>query len=507
MQALLSLTFAAVVASQRETVPLGFGVRFSPSASSSFCNASFFPTPLNNVQCQNLQHASATSASTCQAAACSALVQGWQWLTSQGCWIGNTSNCTASSDPWVGAGGRSTDGPGPSPPQAQVGFDDSTWEVVDVPHDATILNNFSSSANGGEAFLPPAITWYRKHFRVPSTWQGSVITLIVDSALSTSDFYLNGVQLVASRPNGYLPLVLRLDTKGLVFGDSSINVLTAYVDGSETTGWWYEGSGLGQMRLISTPSAGSITPFGISSPSFVSGAFHPNGGGTPAEGLYTESVVFTPTATLASGAGTTQGVYVTFTLVASDGATVVATETSKKMDLSTTPLTVSSVGMNVANCQLWTVPRPYLHTLVTTLFASDGSALDSVNTTVGVRDLAWDPERGLFVNEQPVKMRGACNHESFAGTGGVVSPRIDLLRVQQMRGVGMQAWRTSHNPPEPVLLDITDRLGILVMDENRVLATKENCEGCANVPTYAGDVVADMGTLALRDRNHASVAL
>ena len=105
-------------------------------------------------------------------------------------------------------------------------------------------------------------------------------------------------------------------------------------------------------------------------------------------------------------------------------------------------------------------------------------------------------------------MRGACNHESFTGVGAALPDRVDLLRVQQMRGVGMNAWRTSHNPPEPALLDLTDRLGVLVLDENRVLATVDNCKGsgCENVPAYDGDPAADMGLLAKRDRNHASVA-
>jgi beta-galactosidase/beta-glucuronidase len=122
-----------------------------------------------------------------------------------------------------------------------------------------------------------------------------------------------------------------------------------------------------------------------------------------------------------------------------------------------------------------------------------------------VRNVAWDGERGLVLNEQNVKMRGACNHESFTGVGAALPERIDLLRVQQMRGVGMNAWRTSHNPPEPALLHIADRLGILVLDENRVLATNTNCEGCGNVPGYSGDPAADTGALAVRDRNHASV--
>jgi beta-galactosidase/beta-glucuronidase len=127
----------------------------------------------------------------------------------------------------------------------------------------------------------------------------------------------------------------------------------------------------------------------------------------------------------------------------------------------------------------------------------------------------WDPVDGLHLNSQRVKMRGFCNHESFAGVGAAIPPRIDLVRIQQMRGVGGNAWRTSHNPPEPALLDVADRLGILVLDENRVLATVNNCPGdsgnpnttCANgyVPMYRGDVAADTGNLALRDRNHASV--
>jgi len=102
-------------------------------------------------------------------------------------------------------------------------------------------------------------------------------------------------------------------------------------------------------------------------------------------------------------------------------------------------------------------------------------------------------------------MRGACNHESFTGVGAALPERIDLLRIQQLRGAGGNAWRTSHNAPEPFLLDIADRLGVLVLDENRVLATNANCAGCSNVPSYSGNPAADVGSLALRDRNHASV--
>ena len=158
----------------------------------------------------------------------------------------------------------------------------------------------------------------------------------------------------------------------------------------------------------------------------------------------------------------------------------------------------------MSGAELWSVPRPYLYTLVTTVLVG-GVAVDAKNESVGVRNVAWDADRGLLLNDQPVKMRGFCNHESWAAVGAALPDRIDLHRVQQMRGVGGNAWRTSHNPPEPVLLAIADRLGLLVLDENRVLATNANCEGCSNVPAYAGDPAEDMFQLARRDRNHASV--
>ena len=103
--------------------------------------------------------------------------------------------------------------------------------------------NYSSKANGGEGYLPAVVQWYRKHLSIPAAWAGLAVTLTLDASLSTSTFWLNGNQLVVARPAGYLPLSLRLDgAAGLVAGGA--NVFTAYVDGSETTGWWYEGSGL-----------------------------------------------------------------------------------------------------------------------------------------------------------------------------------------------------------------------------------------------------------------------
>lgn len=388
--------------------------------------------------------------------------------------------------------------------QAQADFDDSSWAVIDIPHDASVTGNYASSENGGEGFLPLARTWYRKKIIAPESWGSETVTLVVDAALSTTTWYFNGKQLLVQNPVGYLPTILELDVKA-----GAENTLACYVDGGLTTGWWYEGSGLiRSARLVVTSSAAAVAPFGISSPSFVDGTITPNGPKT-SDGLQAAMVVMSPTATLV-GAHTKKA-SVQFTVVDAEGKFVATANDAAEQESmqKETPgsSTVKSAVLHLNNTQLWSVARPYMYILRVDV-SIGGAVVDSTTQSVGVRNLAWDAEQGLKVNEQRVKMRGACNHESFTGVGAALPDRIDLLRVQQMRGVGMNAWRTSHNPPEPVLLDLTDRLGVLVLDENRVLATDVNCQGsgCKNVPAYDGDPAADMGSLAKRDRNHPSVA-
>lgn len=480
---------------QRVTVPISFGWRTQNLQQNASCE---FPTSLNGLQCFGLSLVpNITNAQGCETAACAGSQPIWQFLAAQqGCWVGSDATCDNSTDPWVGAGNFEPTPPPPSnAPEAQPGFDDLGWSIVDIPHDATITGNYTPYANGGEGYLTAALTWYRKHFVAPAAWSGSAVTLIVDAALSTTTWNLNGKQLIIQKPSAYLPVVIRLDQNGLNFGGN--NVIAVYCDGSKTTGWWYEGSGLIRTaRIISTAAAASVVPFGVSSPSYADGAIH-NHSSSPSDGLYTDNAVMSPAVTVT---GSASQVSVSFVLIAADGVTVVATGTGSGSGNAN----ISSNYINIPNAELWSVARPYLYTLAITVSVG-GSVVDAVNETVGIRNIAWDAAQGLFINSQPVKMRGGCNHESFTGVGAALPERIDLLRVQQMRGAGLNAWRTSHNPPEPVLLDITDRLGMLVLDENRVLATNSNCIGCGSVPTYAGDPAADVGALALRDRNHASV--
>ena len=152
---------------------------------------------------------------------------------------------------------------------------------------------------------------------------------------------------------------------------------------------------------------------------------------------------------------------------------------------------VAKATLKLPTAQLWSIARPYLYTVSATI-VQHGADGDSVNASVGVRSLRWDANSGFFLNGQHSKIRGFCDHNDFGGVGMAVPDRIKLYRAQQLRSVGGNGRRMSHNPPQASLLDIYDRLGVLVMDENRVFNDD------------AVDV-KHMADLVRRDRNHPSV--
>ncbi len=530
------LLFASNALGQRTTVSLDFGWRVH-SAPKPKCDYSVNLPGI--MQTGGWIVDNVTSADGCAAAACKANAQAWSfcqsgcggqyrdpWYVYRGsqvripephCVLGNTGQLYPYTANWTSVSRK----PGPDAstitPQTQLEFDDSTWRVVDLPHDASIELPYTKSAAHGEGFIADAQTVYRKHFSLPTSFQGRAIVLEVDGALMYSSWWLNGVQVVGLKTDGYLPLTLRIDNVPgvqLEYGNGKENVLVAWTDNSASTGWWFEGSGLARhARLSVAPAAAQIRPFGVATPAdVVSGSIKPKGSRTSDGLVGAASLAPTVDVRVAASEGAT--LTVEFALL-DDRGTAVGKTTAAASNFSTGDSTISAPPIKLDQVELWSVARPYLYTLSTTLRIGDTGVFDTVNTTVGIRDIEWNAADGLRLNGQATKMRGFCNHENFAGIGAAIPPRVDLFRIQQMRGVGGNAWRTSHNPPEPALLDIADRLGILVLDENRVFATTSNCPGDFNdtkntcsmgyVPMDLGDVPSEVGMLALRDRNHASV--
>jgi len=146
---------------------------------------------------------------------------------------------------------------------------------------------------------------------------------------------------------------------------------------------------------------------------------------------------------------------------------------------------------------LWSIARPFLYTVVASLLDSSGGVIDSVNVSMGVRRVAFDANEGSFINNQPVKLRGFCNHASFAAVGMAVPPRINLFRMQQMRGMGANSHRMSHNPGRPPTFAMGDALGMTFLNENRVMKNGSFTDGI----TY----VEEVGNMVRRDRQHPSI--
>ena len=285
--------------------------------------------------------------------------------------------------------------------QTAVGFDDSSWDVVDLPHDGSIERAYTRSAAHGEAFIPNAQNIYRKHFKLPSSFRGKAITLEVDGALTSSSWWVNGVQVVGLKTDGYLPLTLRLDAlPGVTLNyttdldvdvdsgssnsnsggesggsDGGENVIAVWTDNSASTGWWYEGSGLARhARLIVAPHAAQLLPFAVAVPSVVVKASVKPLGARPLDGLVGVAAVFPSADVHVAQANTRVTAAFTLSYATANGSTVVAGQTRVTQTIPAGgaggDTTMNAPPIHLETAQLWSVARPFLYTMVTTLTAA-----------------------------------------------------------------------------------------------------------------------------------------
>src|SRR5438105_3892820 len=148
---------------------------------------------------------------------------------------------------------------------------------------------------------------------------------------------------------------------------------------------------------------------------------------------------------------------------------------------------------SVRDPQLWSLERPNLYRLITEALV-ENAAIDQTETTFGIRTIRLDPDRGFFLNGKPVKIKGTCNHQDHAGVGAALPDRLQYYRIERLQEMGCNGYRTSHNPPTPELLDACDRLGMLVLDETRMMSSTP--EG-----------LSQLDRMMRRDGNHPSIVM
>lgn len=406
--------------------------------------------------------------------------------------------------------------PGLDPPEAQPTYDDRGWQLVQLPHDALIASAASRTACpdgcSGQSFIPRHVLWYRKTFTIPLAWKGSAVWLDFEGSFRNTTIWYNG-RRVTNHECGYTPFRLHLSNlTDVVYGKPS--VLSVFVDpdnGDEggrrhASGWWYEGGGLYRSVHLVRASTLHIEQDGLFAYSDLTWASQ----GVPKGATVHASATLTniESEQAASGKGPHgPSACVRFSMISPDGASVL--DRSRVVSVPAVgPGETFTAGaiLSVQNPKLWSASTPTLYTLRAEVAAAPNDSqcdtarfdsarvIDELNETHGFRSLAYDADEGFFLNGEHFKVRGFCDHNTFAVVGMAVPDRINLFRAQASRAIGGNGRRTSHNPPETALLSIYDRVGIVVMDENRLFA---------NETRY----VLNMGAMVKRDRNHPSVVI
>lgn len=377
---------------------------------------------------------------------------------------------------------------------ASVSYNDSKWRKLDLPHDWSVEGQLSPSLASCTGYLPGGIGWYRKHFQV--TDKAARHYIYFEGAYNRSEVYLNG-HLLGKRPNGYISFMYDM-TPYLKEGD---NVLAVRIDHSRyADSRWYTGSGIYRdVWMISAPDI-HFAQWGI---------------GWHATSLTDKQAVVAVDMEVEKHVKAAGALEVSAALYGAEG-TLVA-QGRKKVADKAEGITKETVSLKVKKPRRWNLDAPYLYTLKTELLC-DGKRIDGSSTNVGLRTLKFDANKGFALNGKWMKVKGVCLHHDAGVLGAVVPPEVWERRLRNLKEIGVNAIRMSHNPQAPVLYDLCDRMGFLVMDEasDEWEFPKRKWVKGWNVgePSYDGSfdffeewIERDVTDMVRRDRNHPCIFL
>jgi beta-galactosidase len=379
-----------------------------------------------------------------------------------------------------------------APAQAAPGFDDSQWRQLNLPHDWGIEGPFHPEYSGDTARLPYwGVAWYRRHLELPAADQGRRLVLAVDGAMSYASVWLNG-RLVGGWPYGYASFALDLTDFARPGAD---NVLAIRLDNPPESSRWYPGGGLYRHLWLVKTAPVHIAHWGtaVTTPEVTADQATVDLKVTLANDGADQADVTLRSEIYALGAdGRREG-----GPVDASGPAAVRLGGRASAELEQ--------AIAVEHPRLWSTRAPQRYVAVTTV-TQDGAAVDQSETPFGIRSIAFDPGRGFLLNGEVLRIQGVCDHHDLGALGSALNERALERQLQELQEMGCNAIRTSHNPPAPELLDLCDRMGLVVMDE---------AFDCWMLPKRPNDYhllfadwhVADLRAQIRRDRNHPCVIL
>ncbi len=356
---------------------------------------------------------------------------------------------------------------------AAMAFDDSDWAPVRLPHDWASAQPFEQSANISQGYRKRGIGWYRRTLRLDPADRGKTIALQFDGIASNATIWVNG-SVVAHNWSAYNSVTIDL-TPFARFGDD-VNVIAVRVDATAMEGWWYEGAGIYRHVWLIRRAPIAIVTDGV----------HCDPRRDSAGGWSVPVAV-----TLASIARDAATVTVEASLLDPDGVQLATMQASA--GVAALEQAVATMTLSIASPRLWSIESPLLYMVVTRL-RQGGVVVDERRTPIGFRTIRFDADRGFFLNEKPVKLKGVCLHQDHAGVGTAIPDALVRWRLERLKAMGCNAIRCSHNAPAAEMLDLCDAMGFVVMDENRQF-------------NPAPDYMAQLEWMVRRDRNHPSIIL
>jgi beta-galactosidase len=340
----------------------------------------------------------------------------------------------------------------------QSSFNDSAWEKVNLPHDWAIKGPFSegpnSEVNGGMGRLPShGVAWYRKKLYIPASDAGKSIFLDIDGAMSYAIVWLNG-HLVGGWPYGYNSWQLNLTP---FIRPGAENQLSIRLDNPNRSSRWYPGGGIYRNVWLVKTNPIHVGQFGT----YIT-----------TNNVSKLAATINLTVTIANDSKKDANIEVGTKLFVLDSegnktGNAVANFAPIKSKIIAGENTKVEGSINLKNPKLWgpkPTQTPNLYVAVTTI-SRNGKTIDQYETRFGIRSILYDPNNGIIVNGEKIPIRGANQHHDLGALGAAFNTRAAERQLQILQEMGCNAIRMSHNPPAPELLELTDRMGLLVIDE------------------------------------------
>lgn len=362
-----------------------------------------------------------------------------------------------------------------------IKFNDSTWQEVRIPHDWVTTLPYAQKASHshgyktvGYQYPETSVGWYRKVITIPESDLGKHIALQFDGIFRNARVWFNGFYM-GTDPSGYATQVYDV-TEYVNYGGE--NLVCVRADATLEEGWFYEGAGIYRDAWLIKSAAVSVAPFGT----FVYADL---------KAPYTSATIHVDTE-VNNHTLEPQTCTVEHRLLDAQGNEVGRTNTAS-LDLKGKQTSGCKQTLSLDRPHLWSPSDPYLYQVETTVKVN-GLVTDVYMTTTGIRDVEFDADRGFLLNGKEVELKGVNMHQDHAGVGAAIPEALMAWCIKQLKKLGCNAYRASHNPMTPAQLDICDREGILVIDENRLVGINT-------------EHLRLLENMIKRDRNHPSIVL